>query len=267
MTNATKPLIETLSLNGKTALISGGANGIGLAIAFRYAEMGANLILIDRNEKALVLATNSIKDKYPVSVDTHVLDLEDIDSITNFWKNLKSAPDILINNAGVFWSKKLEDLSYTDYDSMMNINTKSVVWMCKGLIQKRGKHGGTIINISSIEARAGMTQDMLVYAASKSAILAIGRALVKDYASHGWKINSILPGGINTPGTKAIAVQSLKSLRFSLITTGVKYGMRHPSKAMGNPDDIARAAVWLGTSASDYINGAEIVIDGGFLAV
>lgn len=149
----------------------------------------------------------------------------------------------------------------------MNINTRAVVIMCRELIKRRHGRPGTIVNISSIEGVRGMTYDMLLYGASKAAVCAVTRAIVKDYGKQGWKCNTILPGGVKTPGATSIGVTALKHFNFSFIPTSIAFSMRMPTKGIGQPDDIARAALWLGTPISNYINGTEITVDGGFLAV
>lgn len=259
-------LTEMLSLQHKTVLITGAANGIGEAIATRYAELGASLELVDIDASTLKKTTKKLQSDYGVRVTATVVDLSKTEGVVEYWNQLNIIPDILVNNAGIFWSKKLKYIDKYSYDKMMSVNTEAVIVMCREMIGHR-KTPGTIINISSIEAMKGMTSDMLLYSASKAAVLAIGRALVKDYGAKGWKINTILPGGINTPGTKALGLDKLKKFDFSIIDTAIKYGLRMPGKNMGSPDDIARATIWLGTPLSDHMNGAEIVVDGGFLAI
>lgn len=267
MKNNNMPLIDMMSMSGKTVTVTGAANGIGEAIAKRYAELGASLQLIDIDDSSLEKVSNKLRLDYGTKVTSAAVDLSDMQEITKYWSKQSSAPDVLINNAGIFWPLKLEQIDKQSYDKMMSVNTESVIWMCREMIIRRGNNAGTIINISSIEATVGMTDDMLLYGASKAALLAISRSLVKDYGDKGWKINTILPGGVSTPGTKQLGLNAIKKFDLSIIKTGFKYGLRKPGKNMGEPDDIARAAVWLGTPLSDYMNGSEIVIDGGFLAV
>lgn len=267
MNASQKSLAELISLKGKTVLITGAARGIGRQIALRYAEAGANLQLIDVNESELAKTCLELADTYHVDAKYFVVDLSDRDAIGVFWRRLSPLPDILVNNAAIFWPKKLEGFADDDYDKIMNINTRAVIYMCREMIKRRAHRAGTIVNISSVEGLRGMTYDMLLYGASKAAIGGVTRGLVKDYAKHGWKINTILPGGVNTPGAAAMGINALKHLDFSIFETSIKFAMRMPTKGMGKPDDIARAAFWLGTPMSDYMNGAEVAVDGGFLAV
>lgn len=260
-------LATLLSLKGKTALITGAAMGIGEAISHRYAEAGANLYLLDINQPALEAVAGRIADRYRVAATPYVADLGDSQAIVNTWAQFAVQPDVLVNNAGIFRPQKLTEISDNDFGKMMNVNTRGVIMMCREMIKRRGDNPGTIVNISSIEAVRGMTYDMLLYGTSKAAVLAVTRGLVKDYARKGWKINTILPGGVKTPGATAMGVTALKHFDLSILKTSITFAMRMPTKGMGQPDDIARAALWLGTPMSDYMNGAEVAVDGGFLAV
>lgn len=259
-------LHELISLRNQAVLVTGAAMGIGAAIAARYAEAGARLMLVDIDASKLERVARNLRRTYHVEVTTHIADLSQRDTIVPLWDSLPVTPSILINNAGIFWPRKLEHLTDSDYDKIMDVNTRAVIMMCREMISRRPR-GGTIVNISSIEAVKGMTYDMLLYAASKAAILAVSRALVKDYARKGWKVNTLLPGGISTPGTSHLGKLALRHFDLSIINTAVKFKLRLPARHMGQPDDIARAALWLGTPMSDYMNGAEVVVDGGFLAV
>lgn len=266
MSHASQSLADLLSLHDKTVLITGGAMGIGKAIAERYAEAGAHLQLFDVNQAALENTAAEIKSKYNVAITTHVVDLADSAAITSAWDSLETLPDVLVNNAGIFWPKKLENVDDASYEKIMNINSRATMIMCREMIARRPQPG-TIVNISSIESVKAMTFDMLLYGASKAAVTAMSRAIVKDYGKKGWKCNTILPGGITTPGGTAMAKAALKALDFSIVATSIKFALRMSTKGIGRADDIARAALWLGTPMSDYINGAEVVVDGGFLAV
>lgn len=267
MTTSSTSLESLLSLKGKTVLITGAAQGIGRAIAERYAEAGADLQLLDVSEDILDKSAKEIRTMHDVKVSAYAVDLGNEEVLAEFWDQLSPVPDVLVNNAGIFWPKKLEKIDTAAYDKIMNINTRAVITNCRELVERRGGRPATIVNIASIEAVKGMTYDMMLYGASKAAVLAVSRAIVKDYGKDGWKCNTILPGGVSTPGGTAMAKAALKSLDFSIVATSVKFALRMPTKGIGKPDDIARAALWLGTPVSDFMNGAEVVVDGGFLAV
>lgn len=266
MTTHPTPLHELLKLTNKTVLVTGAAMGIGKAIAWRYAEAGATLQLIDRDADTLQQTATELREQFDAAVTTHIVDLSDNSAITALWRDITPTPDILINNAGIFAPVKLADIDQATFDKTIQINTRAVLTMCQEMIARRTAPG-TIINISSIEALKGMTYDMTLYAMSKASVLALSRGLVKDFGRSGWKVNTILPGGISTPGAQKMGLAALKKLDFSIIKTGLTYNLRLPAKNLGQPDDVACTALWLGTPMSQYVNGAEIVVDGGFLAV
>lgn len=262
----TTSIKDMLNLSGKAVLITGGAQGIGLATARRYAEAGADIILLDINERAMDKAIKNIKKDFGVKVLPYRVDLSDMNDIDKFWGRVEIMPDILINNAGVFWSRKLEKLTPDAYEKMMNINTKAVIFMCKNMIT-RSKKPGTIINIGSIESEMGMNSNMLAYGSTKASIPAIGHALTKDYTKKGWKINTLMPGGVITPGATKIGLTALKNFDLSILATSFKFNMRLPFGKFAKPDDIAKVALFLGTPMSDYMRGSKVIVDGGFLAV
>lgn len=266
MNAAHTSLDKLLSLKGSLTLVTGAAMGIGEAIAKRYAEAGSDLILLDRDEAALEKTATHIETTYGVEVTVAVVDLSDIPAVEAFLDSLTRTPDILINNAGIYRPTKLEKLTLETYRNMTDINTTAVVFLSKGLIERRGDAGGTIVNISSLEGLRGMTPHMMTYGVSKAGVSAVTRGIVHDYAKKGWKANTIVPGGINTQGARNMGIAALKKLDFSILITGMKFSSRLPSAKLGDPDDVARVALFLGSPMSDYMNGAEVAVDGGFLA-
>lgn len=260
-------LAELISLKGSLALITGSAMGIGKATALRYAEAGADLLLLDINEQKLNDTAAYIRNTHDATVTTSIVDLADLSAIERFLQSLDRVPDILVNNAGIFFEAKLEELTNETFERMLHVNTRAAVFLCKGIIARRGHKGGTIVNISSIEGLRGMTSNLIAYGVSKAGVLGISRAIVHDYARHGWKANTILPGGICTPGMRTMGATALKHFELSIIMTGIKFSSRLPTGKMGSPDDVARVALFLGSHLSDYMNGAEVAVDGGFLAM
>ena len=260
-----QPTIEQLiSLRGKRALITGAAGGIGLAIARRYAEAGAGLELVDINATALERVAAELA--LFTEVNSHVIDLAHKGQIDALWDSLAGhEPDILVNNAGVYPFCEFAAADEAFVRRVMEINLFSVSWMCQHMICRRGKRGGVIINLGSIEAVLPFKEDLAHYSVSKAGVIALTRALAKEYASHGFRVNAILPGGIMTPGTKAAAKQVLH-FKFDLIKTGIEFSQRLPAARVGQPDEVARMALVLASDMASYVHGAAIPIDGGFLA-
>ena len=260
-----KPLNELISLGGKRALITGSAAGIGRAVAYRFAEAGADLELADTNSKGLRMLKKEFS-QFKSEVNIHKVDMSQKEQIDSLWEELSGdEPDILVNNVGVYPFKNFEEVDNAFYEKVMDINLKSAFWMCQHMIEKGPKTGGVIINVSSIEAILPFEKDLVPYSISKSGVIALTRALAKEYGSRGFRINVIIPGGIVTPGTKAVA-QELYHLKMSRLQSGLKFSLRLPLGRAGQPDEVARIALVLASDMSSYVHGALIPVDGGFLS-
>ena len=258
-------LPDLLSLTGKIALITGSAGGIGKAIARRYAEAGAALELVDIDGECLE-ATRAELSSIGPAVHIHPIDLTDKEARTALWESLgPQGPDILVNNAGIYPFREFVDVDEDFYRRVMETNLDSVVWMCHQMIRRRLKTGGVIINVSSIEAVLPFKEDLATYSVSKSGMIALTRALAKEYARHGMRVNAILPGGIITPGTKS-AAKGVLEFKFDLLKTGYDFKQRLPIGRFGQPDEVARVALMLASDFGSYVHGAAIPVDGGFLA-
>jgi NAD(P)-dependent dehydrogenase (short-subunit alcohol dehydrogenase family) len=274
---ALTPLSELIFLKGKKALITGSALGIGKAMAYRFAEAGADLELVDLNERGLRLVARELSG-FEVGINTHKVDLSSEEGIAALWKNLKGAePDILVNNAGIYPFKNFLEVDNAFFSKVLDINFKSTLLMCQHMIRSRlkmrgqsrtrgqSKRGGVIINVGSIEALLPFVEGMASYSMSKAGVIALTRSLAKEYGKNGFRINAIIPGGIITPGTKAVA-REVTQLRLGLLRTGMLFSTRLPLRRGGQPDEVARIAVVLASDLSSYVHGALIPVDGGFLS-
>jgi 3-oxoacyl-[acyl-carrier protein] reductase len=187
-------LDQLISLRGKRALITGAAVGIGRAIAARFAEAGADLELVDIDGECLSLARTELA-HFGVRLHTHVADLSQKEAIDRLWDQWDGdAPDVLVNNAGIYPFKHFLDVDEAFYQRVMDTNLYSVYWMCQHMIGKRIKSGGVIINVGSIEAVVPFKEDLAHYSVSKAGVIALTRALAKEHARHGFRVNAILPG-------------------------------------------------------------------------
>ena len=258
-------LDDLISLKGKRALITGAAAGIGKAIARRFADADASLCLVDIDADKLAVTERELAD-LGAHVSSHVVDVSKKSAIDELWTDLHGRePDILVNNAGIYPFEHFLDVEESLYRKVMGTNLDSVFWMCQQMIAKRMKQGGIIINIGSIEAMVAFKEELAHYAMSKAGVTALTRALAKEHAKHGFRVNAILPGGIITPGTKKVAKKVLK-LKLDLVMTGVEFMQRLPAGRMGRPDEVARMALVLASDLSSYMHGAAIPVDGGFLS-
>jgi len=262
---ALPPLSELISLKGKRALITGSAVGIGKAMAYRFAEAGADLELVDLNREGLRAVKKELS-QFTSGIRIHKVDLSQKKEIDDLWENLNGEePDILVNNAGIYPLKNFLEIDDAFLNRVMDINLTSAFWMCHNMIRTRGRRGGVIINIASIEAILPFARDLVPYNISKAGVIALTRALAKEYGDSGFRVNVILPGGIITPGTKGVA-KEITQFKFGLVRTGVEFKVRLPLGRNGQPDDIARMALVLASDLASYVHGALIVVDGGFLS-
>ena len=256
---------ELIDLHGKTALVTGAATGIGRAIARRFAEAGADLILVDLNESGLRSVKEQLEE-FGVDMKLYTVDLSKKKEIDRLWNSLEEGPDILVNNAGIYPFKGFLKVEESFYEHVLGTNLDAVYWMCQNMIRKRGKKGSVIVNVSSIEAVVSFNEDLAHYSIAKSGVIALTRALAKEHGRHGFRVNAILPGGIITTGTKATAKRVLK-FDLKLIKTGYDFKQRLPIGRFGRPDEVARMVLVLSSDLASYVHGATIPIDGGFLAV
>ena len=260
-----RSLDQLISLEGKRAMVTGAAAGIGKAIAYRLAQAGAELEIVDIDGKSLATAKSEL-DGLGGNVRLHIVDLSNKEERDNLWENLDgNGPDILVNNAGIYPFKSFLEVDEVFYRRVMETNLDSVYWMCQHMARKRLKQGGVIINIGSIEAIMPFKEDLAHYSASKAGVIALTRALAKEHGKHGFRVNTIVPGGIITRGTKE-AAKGILRLQLGLLKTAIEFKQRLPIGRMGRPDEVACMVLVLASELSSYVHGATIPVDGGFLS-
>jgi len=260
-----KPLADLVSLHGKTCLITGSASGIGKAMAYRFAEAGADLQLVDIDGEKLDTAQRDLS-QFGTSVSVFKVDLGKKEEIDGLWVKLEGKePDVLVNNAGIYPLKDFLKLDESFLTRVMNINLNSALWMCQHMIKNRGKRGGVIINVGSVEAVMPFKEDLVHYDISKVGVIVLTRALAAEYGRSGFRINALVPGGVITPGTKSMAKEVLK-FNLGVVQSGIEYRQRLPMGRLGKPDEVARMALVLACDLSSYVHGTLVVVDGGFLS-
>jgi len=259
------PLSKLISLGGKRALITGSGAGIGKAIAYRFAEAGADLELVDINEESLIAAKEELE-RFDVEINVHRVNLSKKEEIDVLWERLAGRePDILVNNAGIYPTKPFLEVDESFLKKVMDVNLNSVFWMCQHMIRSRLKKGGVIVNTGSIEAVMPLKEGLSHYDISKAGVMVFSRALASEYGKHGFRINVLVPGGVWTQGAKRLAKEAMK-FKLGVIKSGIEYNMRTPLGRLGRPDEIACMALVLASDLSSYVNGTLIVVDGGFLS-
>ncbi|MGR3912231.1 MAG: 3-oxoacyl-ACP reductase FabG [Candidatus Rhabdochlamydia sp.] len=246
-------------LKQQVALVTGGTSGIGKAIALKFAEEGASVIIFGTHlERALEVVSEMEKrgssdQKFGFKL-LNIADKKSVDeAILEVLSEMKTV-DILVNNAGITKDTLLMKMTEQDWDSVINVNLKSVYNTSQALIRQMLKaKRGKIINISSVVGlmgNAGQTN----YAASKSGMIGMTKSLAKEVASRGICVNCIAPGFIETSMTDELTKDQKQAI-FKEI----------PLNRFGSPEEIAHAALFLASSMSNYITGQVLTVDGGMV--
>jgi NAD(P)-dependent dehydrogenase (short-subunit alcohol dehydrogenase family) len=234
----------------KSILITGGAKGIGKAIALAYCEKGATVIFCDKDRQS-GKQLESFLQSQNYKAHFYEIDLEHVQDITAMFRYIiknHQKIDILINNAAVMTHRNIDDITEENWNTAININLRAPFFCSKefALYHKAGDYG-RIINISS--TRNLMSEaNTEPYAASKGGILSLTHALAMSFSDRKIIVNAISPGWIETGDYTALR--------------GIDHS-QHPSKRVGKPEDIARACLFLTDEKNDFINGENLVIDGG----
>jgi len=261
----TLPVKELLNLSGKVAVVTGGAMGIGKAIAARLAEAGASVIIADINlEAAQKTADELIAAGYKAEpVRSDASKIEDAENTIRQAVDVFGDVDILVNNAGIYPFSPAIDMTEAVWDKTIDINLKGTMFFCQAgaRAMKARSHGGKIINIASIDAFRP-TGNVAHYDASKGGVVMLTKALAKEWAPLGIQVNAVAPGSIATPGTSA-SIAGISDEQKAALTKA--FLEKIPLGRMGEPDDIAKIVLFLAGPASDYMVGAVLIADGGYL--
>jgi NAD(P)-dependent dehydrogenase (short-subunit alcohol dehydrogenase family) len=245
-----------MRLAGMNAIIVGGSSGIGASIAEGYAHEGARVGIIGRRHEKVDAALGSLRKRYPAAVG-RAADMRGkqacSDTIDAVARELGSL-DILVNSQGITVIKPSAELDEAGYLSVIDTNLNSVFFCCQAAYPHMRKKGGAIISIASIAGHRGWPL-AAPYAASKHAVLAFTRTLATEWAAENIRVNSISPGYFRTELTSALSPE-----RVALATS------RTPMGRFGELDELVGASVFLASKDASYVTGADIAVDGGFLA-
>jgi 2-deoxy-D-gluconate 3-dehydrogenase len=260
------PLKELINLNGKVAVVTGGAMGIGLAICSRLAEAGARVLIADLNAAEAGNASAELNSRgYSTRfIECDVAKEEDVKKMISETVNILGGIDILVNNAGIYPRKPLEEMTGKDFEQVISVNLTGMFLCSRYAITEMIKKqpGGCIINIASIEAIHPSSTGMSAYGASKGGVLMLTRSMAREVGSYGIRVNAIAPGGIKTRGVMS---QTGPSGNRSQLKELKSFISRIALDRMGDADDVARVALFLASELSAYVTGALIVADGGYL--
>ena len=247
-------------LSGKTALITGGNGGIGYGIAKGLADSGANIIIAARNQAKIEKAVDSLHDTKikDISISGYNVDVSDEKSVNELLEQAadRFPIDILVNNAGINIKKPPTELSIDEWNKVVDINLTGSFLCAKALYPSmKSNGGGKIINIGSMTSVFGV-EWAAAYASTKGGVVQLTKSLAVAWAKDNIQVYTILPGWITTDLTKNTKVQAPE--RYAQISS------RIPQNRWGEPSDLAGAAIFLSSNASDYVTGVSIPVDGGY---
>lgn len=251
-------ILDKFKLNGRFALVTGAGRGLGQAIALGLAEAGADIIALDRSisedtgDKVRALGCRF----HQIVADLRETSVSDLNTIVSDIVSTMGHLDILVNNAGIIRRAPAIEFSEDDWDDVLHINLRALFFLSQAaakvmIPQKSGK----IINIASmLSFQGGITVPS--YTAAKSGVAGVTRALANEWAQYGINVNAIAPGYMATANTAPLQADATRNA--SILG-------RIPAGRWGNPDDLQGTAVYLASDAANYLHGAIIPVDGGWL--
>jgi 2-deoxy-D-gluconate 3-dehydrogenase len=251
-------ILDKFKLDGKKAIVTGAARGLGQGIALGLAEAGADIALVD------ILDTSESKDKIEklgrkaVSIKADLGKKESVDVIISKTLDAFGKIDILFNNAGIIRRAPLTEFSEKDWDDVININQRTLFFLSQAVAKEmiKQKNGGKIVNTASMLSFQG---GILVpsYTASKSAVMGLTRLMANELSPHNIQVNAIAPGYMATDNTAALRTDPARNKAIL---------DRIPAGRWGDPEDLKGLAVFLASDASNYVTGYTVAVDGGWLA-
>ncbi len=243
------------TLTGKIAIVSGGSDGIGRAIAHKLASEGAHVIICARNQEKLNQVLNEISSKGG-SCEARIQDVADTNGYAEMVSEIARTKglDILVNNAPHVGFGMISDTDLDAFQQNFRINMDAPYMGTRAAMSHMANKGGSIINISSINGDRAM-QGMSAYGASKAALLHFTRNAAMEGARSGIRVNAVTPGPIMTSGTEAWFKADPDA--------GAAIANANPMGRIGHPDEVANVVHFLASDASSYVTGANIPVDGG----
>ncbi len=261
MSDERKPDSEMLS--GKTAIITGGASGIGLATAKAFAGQGAAVFVVDRNEEGAFAAARGIVGSGAVA-KACVCDVSDGESVRRVFEGIlaQGRVTILVNCAGVAHVGTVSTTSEEDFDRIMRINVRGVYLCTRAVVDHmKAQGGGVILNMASIAGSAGLP-DRFAYSTSKGAVLAMTFSVARDCLKDNIRCNAISPARVHTPFVDGFVAKNYPGREAEMME---ELGQAQPIGRMARPEEVASLAVWLCSDEASFVTGVDYPLDGGFV--
>lgn len=252
-------ILDSFNLTGKTALVTGVGRGLGHGMAVALAGAGADIagLYLDNCSLTETAVSDFGRTFLPLQCDLQTASAEDLNQLVGQIQNELGQLDILVNNAGIIRRAPAVDYSETDWNAVIQINLNALFFLSQAAGRVMvAQGGGKIINIASmLSFQGGIT--VPAYTAAKSAVAGLTKALANEWAAAGVNVNAIAPGYMATDNTAALQADAKRNQAIL---------ERIPTGRWGTPEDLGGVTVFLASAASDYLNGAVIPVDGGWLA-
>ncbi|HTV59785.1 MAG TPA: SDR family oxidoreductase [Verrucomicrobiae bacterium] len=252
---------KAFSLNGKVAVVTGGASGIGLAITQRFVESGAEVRVLDINREAAEAAVGAIGGGQTRVYGCDVTLQEEVrGAFEKIWR--ESRIDILVNNAGISHIGNIEQTREKDFEKVMRVNVTgfyNCMFACIPHMKANG--GGVILNMASIAGSAGLA-DRFAYSTSKGAVISMTFSVARDYLAHNIRCNCISPARVHTPFVDGYLREHYPGREKEMFE---KLSRTQPIGRMARPEEVASLALYLCSDEASFITGTDYPIDGGFM--
>ena len=251
-------MTHPFDLRGKTALVTGANTGLGQGMAIALAKAGADLVLVGRSAPTDTIAEIKAAGRKAYDVRADLLQTEAAQGALDEAISAAGQIDILVNNAGIIRRSDAVDFTEVDWDDVMDVNLKTLFFLSQAFVKHcvDRNSGGKIVNVASMLSFQGGIR-VASYTASKSGVMGLTRLMANEWASQGINANAIAPGYFATNNTAAL--QANKARNAAILG-------RIPAGHWGKPEDLGGAVVFLASSASDYVHGITLPVDGGWLA-
>ncbi|MHB1485832.1 MAG: SDR family NAD(P)-dependent oxidoreductase [Saccharofermentanales bacterium] len=241
-----------MDLNNKVCIVTGGAKGIGFAIAKCLSDYGAKVIIADIDEAGALNAAAKLKgESFGIACD--ISDVSQVSmAITEIWQKFRRI-DVLVNNAGILQTTVIDEITEEEWDHVMGVNLKSAFFTSQKVLKyMRLQNFGRIINISSLAGRNGGFETGCAYSASKAGMIGMTRNIARKMAPFGITVNAIAPGTVESDLSKQFSEDAMKSILSNI-----------PVNRLGKPEEISEIVAFLASDHSGFITGAVIDVNGG----
>lgn len=257
-------ILEQFKLDGKVAIVTGGAMGLGKAMATALAQAGANIVIADINEAVADNTAKEISETENVEAIALKVDVTNPDAVNQMVEEVTkqfNKIDILVNNAGMTINAKAEEMSFEDWNKVINLNLNGIFLVAQSVGRVMIKQGyGSIINTSSMSGLiANKPQEQCSYNASKAGVIMLTKSLAMEWSKYNVKVNTIAPGYMKTELTKPFFDQGGAMIEDWMGFT--------PMGRPGTPNELGGIVVYLASDASSFAQGSIFTIDGGYTAL